>query len=772
MVLVGVIWPGLLLARSPGSTQAVPRSPDSALDSAKAEILVGRYWHASRILRGRNSSDSGSDPQSVLLLARADAGWRNWQGVLDGLEGADWLDDLEGGEGRLMLARGLEEVERWDEAAESYRHFRSLDQPPTEAAPWAASREARAAARAGLWAPVLSALEATGRGSPVLASWTVLALAGLAAEAGDTERVLELVPMMRGDPTTAQIAWNMEGRSWLASGDSTRAMDIYLELAAGELTAARRGEAMTVIGGLHGARGDSAAARAAYQSSLEAYPRGTSGARAAWGILQIGDEVDAEQALQSARTLDRARDPRLALRAYGMYLDALPQGVTPDPDARLARARLASAFGRHEEALAEYRKLVESDDPDFELRVLDQWLRTRRRQGRGDAVRTIQGWIIDRFPGSRQAVDIVVSLANSALSRGAYDEAAAGFERAIAMGSSHASAGLARMRLGQIHLQGDNERAAAAVFEGYLEEFPDGQRWDQAAYWAARSLSVLGQDDEAQEYIASIQERSALSYYAVLASDLLEEPFQPNLPLGPVASPPGWLREGLGDLDVIVAAGLDEGAEVTVDRLIEQADESVPASLDLADALIERGFTIEGINVGWKVLRRGTPQSRRLLRVLYPFPHREIVTREAEERGIDPIFLAALIRQESAFTPAIRSSAGAIGLMQVMPETGRQLARGEGIRGFTPASLETAEINLHLGTNFWVDMERRYGDGNLPLALSAYNAGPTRARRWRRLPEAEDPLRFTERIPFEETRGYVKNITRNIRLYQLLYEQR
>ena len=81
-----------------------------------------------------------------------------------------------------------------------------------------------------------------------------MALAGLAAEAGDTERVLELVPMMRGDPTTAQIAWNMEGRSWLASGDSTRAMDIYLELAAGELTAARRGEAMTVIGGLHGAR--------------------------------------------------------------------------------------------------------------------------------------------------------------------------------------------------------------------------------------------------------------------------------------------------------------------------------------------------------------------------------------------------------------------------------------------------------------------------------------------------------------------------------------
>jgi soluble lytic murein transglycosylase len=128
-----------------------------------------------------------------------------------------------------------------------------------------------------------------------------------------------------------------------------------------------------------------------------------------------------------------------------------------------------------------------------------------------------------------------------------------------------------------------------------------------------------------------------------------------------------------------------------------------------------------------------------------------------------------LIRQESAFTPAIYSPAGAIGLMQVMPATGRELARSQGIRGFTAASLETAEINLHLGTRFWLDMERRYADGSLPLVLSAYNAGPTRARRWRRLPEFEDPLRFTERIPFDETRGYVKNITRNIGLYQFLY---
>ena len=185
--------------------------------------------------------------------------------------------------------------------------------------------------------------------------------------------------------------------------------------------------------------------------------------------------------------------------------------------------------------------------------------------------------------------------------------------------------------------------------------------------------------------------------------------------------------------------------------------------------MIERGFTIEGINVGWKLLREGTPYSLRLMRVLYPFPHRQIVTREAREAGLDPLFVASLIRQESAFAIKIRSAAGAIGLMQVMPETGRYLADKHGIEGFIPASLETAEINLHLGMAFWVDMERRYGDNNLPLALSAYNAGPTRARRWKQFAESGDPLRFTERIPFDETRGYVKNITRNIHLYEFLY---
>ena len=689
--------------------------------------------------------------------------------MVEDLEGEDWLDELEGAEGRRLLARGLEAAGRWDAATESFARFRAKGSSSGVLAP-EASREARVAARAGRWGSVEEALEMAGRASPKLVAWTALDVAEWLSDNGDAPHVAELLPWVRRDSTAADAAWDIEARTFLVAGDSSGALRAYLLTLDAETRASRRGRALSTVGLLRLARPDSAGAREALVASLSVYPRGVSGAQAASALIDM-NELDADLVLLAAQTLDRVRDDRRALAAYRRYEDLLPDSVASDPAVRLIMARLLSATRAHEAAVREFRLLVETDDPEFELRVLDQWLRTRRRQGRRDASRTIQGWIIERFPESRQAVDIVFTWAAAAQDRGARAEAVAGFERAMTMAPTLNSAGHARMRLGQIHLSQDDHAAAADVFQTYVSDFPQGQRWEQAAYWAARSLEALGRDSEAQGYLEMIQEGSPISYYGALASERLEEPFDPEVPAGPVSDPSEWLKEGLTTLDLLTAADLDDAAEAQVQQLIARVDGSVPASLDLADGLIERGFTIYGINVGWKLLREGNPYTRRLLGVLYPFPYREIVTREAVEAGIEPLFLASLIRQESAFAPAIKSPAGAIGLMQVMPATGRQLARGQGIPGFTPESLETAEINLHLGTTFWVDMERRYGSGNLPLALSAYNAGPTRARRWRQLPEAQDPLRFTERIPFDETRGYVKNITRNMHVYRFLYGQ-
>jgi soluble lytic murein transglycosylase len=231
---------------------------------------------------------------------------------------------------------------------------------------------------------------------------------------------------------------------------------------------------------------------------------------------------------------------------------------------------------------------------------------------------------------------------------------------------------------------------------------------------------------------------------------------------------PTWLAAGLERLDLFTEADLAIASSAEIRRLTDLARGSLHDMLSLAEALIERGHTIDGINLGWALRDDGHEWDARLIRVAFPFPYRELVRREAAEWGLDPIVMAAIIRQESAFRANIVSHAGAIGLMQVMPPTGAQLARAHGPAGFRAANLTAPEVNLHLGAAFFVEMSARY-DNDLPVVLSAYNAGPTRATRWRRYPEVSDPLRFTERIPFVETRGYVKNVRRNLGLYEVLY---
>ncbi len=335
------------------SSAALPGWADTAdptVDSARAEFEAGRFWHSSEMLREHAAGGAVLTPSEVLLLARADAGWKNWAAVLAGLEGADWLDGIEGGEGRLLLARSLQAAERWDGAAEQYARFRSIGALASEI-PWAASREAQVAARAGLWVPMLTALDAAGRGSPELSRWTVLQLARNSLEEGDAEQALRLLPLISGDSAIAEFAWDLEARAWLVAGDTARALDSYDELAGGDLGAEQRGETMEAIGAIAAAGEDRAAAHAAYGASLEAYPRGASGTRAAWGLLQTGT-VDAEQALRSARILDQARENHQALEAYERHLAALPETVEPEPAVQLARTRLLSAVGRHEAAVA------------------------------------------------------------------------------------------------------------------------------------------------------------------------------------------------------------------------------------------------------------------------------------------------------------------------------------------------------------------------------------------------------------------------------------
>jgi soluble lytic murein transglycosylase len=365
-------------------------------------------------------------------------------------------------------------------------------------------------------------------------------------------------------------------------------------------------------------------------------------------------------------------------------------------------------------------------------------------------------------------VEVVFFRADALHDRLDLDAALASYGRLREMAPALNLAGLARMRMAQIHLgRGDSTRAVE-VFRGYLADFPEGRRWEEAAYWAGRLLLALG-DSTGSVLLEDVLGRSPLSYYAVLASEALGRVYRPpGMAEGDLPPVPTWMSAELHTVDLLAAAGLEEGRQVQTERLTRRAlDGPADAAVRLAHELVDRDLTLDGINLGWDLRERGMDWSRALLEVLYPFPHREMVYRAAGARGLDPILVASIIRQESAFAPAIVSRAGAVGLMQVMPVTGSQLAATEGPRDFDPESLVTPEINLHLGTRYLLDLLERYE--GLPFVLAAYNAGPSRADAWSSFPEADDPDRFTERIPFAETRDYVKQIGRNLALYGALY---
>jgi soluble lytic murein transglycosylase len=154
----------------------------------------------------------------------------------------------------------------------------------------------------------------------------------------------------------------------------------------------------------------------------------------------------------------------------------------------------------------------------------------------------------------------------------------------------------------------------------------------------------------------------------------------------------------------------------------------------------------------------------------YPLPYHEVFREYAKNHGLDEAWVLGLVRQESRFITEARSSAGAAGLMQVMPGTARYIAAKMGMRNYRSKSVTEIKTNVTLGTGYLKLVLDQLG--HPVLASAAYNAGPARARRWR---DAEKPLEgavYAETIPFSETRDYVKKVMANSVFYAAVLDQK
>lgn len=269
-------------------------------------------------------------------------------------------------------------------------------------------------------------------------------------------------------------------------------------------------------------------------------------------------------------------------------------------------------------------------------------------------------------------------------------------------------------------------------------------------YWHARALEQTGNTEKAKRIYASIAGKR--DYYGFLAADRLgieynmqHQPLpQSREEKEKILNLPGIRRaEELRNINQKFSARREWHHAM---RLMTSYQKEIAATL--------------AADWGWHdlaIVSLGSAHSYDDLEVRFPIPYQSLISEHAEKRQLDPAWVYALVRSESAFIEDVKSPAGAIGLMQVMPQTGREVARNIGIKNFRTVHLEQAEKNVPIGSTYLKQMLDRFM-GNMILATAAYNAGPGRVKSWLPASGCVEPDIWVERIPFNETRKYVRRV--------------
>lgn len=304
----------------------------------------------------------------------------------------------------------------------------------------------------------------------------------------------------------------------------------------------------------------------------------------------------------------------------------------------------------------------------------------------------------------------------------------------------------------------------------------------RAGFWVGKWANKLGRQQEAKASFEYVIARYPQSYYAWRSAVSLGLPvgdFTTVRQLTPEVVQPTErevLPVGSATLKELYQLHLNEEAWTLWQAEFQNRIQPTVAE-QFTNGLMQsaRGQYSEAISLLSTLEDRETPQEQAeyqnlrkesaYWQALYPFPFLETIETWSKQRQLNPLLVTALIRQESRFTPTIQSPAGAVGLMQVIPSTAKWIAPKINLKEY---KLNDPKDNINLGTWFLDSTHQQYNNNSL-LAVASYNAGPGNVSKWLKDRTSVDPDEFVEIIPFEETRGYVKNVFGNYWNYLRLY---
>ena len=351
-----------------------------------------------------------------------------------------------------------------------------------------------------------------------------------------------------------------------------------------------------------------------------------------------------------------------------------------------------------------------------------------------------------------------------------------------------------------------NYEQALATFKSYAGNVSELEERARGNFWIAKSYQLLGNISSAQTTFEITANLDPTGYYSERARDILldRQPFEPPLiydlgvdNVSEQKEAEAWMREKFGlssDIDLhspnvllkdqrlirgtaLWKLGEYELARLEFEDLRDEVKDDPVNSYRLANYLLELGLYRSAIFAARQVLNLAGMNDAETMNAPIYFNHvrfgtyyKNIIIPVAQAYDFHPLFLFSVIRQESLFEGFVHSSAGARGLMQIVPSTGATVAlQADWPPDYSDEDLYRPKVNITLGADY-LDSQRDYFNGDLFVALAAYNGGPGNAAVWESL-SLEDPDLFVEIIRFDETRRYIRGIYEVFNIYRRLYER-
>ena len=539
-------------------------------------------------------------------------------------------------------------------------------------------------------------------------------------------------------------------------------------------------EALFLLGQLHETMGELTQAYSVYQELRRSSPLSSWSPMARKEVNRLREEqpqlfglTRVEALLHEGELLARERQYEEAERVYRTLVDLAPRGPLR-PRFLMGLANVLRAARKREEAIPVLTEIVEkypgsSQGPNALYRLAEIYWNRDENLKALDYFKQLR----DRYPKSSfndlahiASARIYESLGKPGDALRLYQDFAKRFPDSPMREET-------QWRSAWIHyLQGDNDRAYAA-FHRLAAVKGEGRYKTGALYWQARTVQRLGRSDEAKQIFFQILNAPEESYYKGPAARWLEkmgaaveEKKTTSSNLFPETVPPSSPDSSfhLSRAQELAEISLNQLAVTELDEIRNSSNDDLPTKFTLIREYARNGAYGRSVALANQI----PSPSDELNRYRYPLAFWETIQKITEERSLDPYLVVALIRQESMFDPKALSPASAYGLMQLLPSTAVRAAIQLGLSPPQPQKLYEPELNLNLGTLHLKELLQLYSN-NVIKAIAAYNAGENAVARWEKQIMAEDEDEFIERIPYGETRLYVKLVLRNHRIYQKIY---